>query len=110
MTVLPLPDGFEFGEVVRNLGLWCIRRNRAQLMLCGREVRQVPPRDWWPLDWAEVHRDCVQALAALTAPVREARVCPACGGAVGVVDGRVQPHFDGGVPCVGVNMAPRGRR
>lgn len=108
---MTLPDGYVYGEVRGGLGRWCICRPGGDRMLCGQRVFQVPESGFQPCpDPSEVHRECLAALARLTAPepapvLVKAGVCPACGERVELVGGLIGPHN----LCVGVNMAPKRR-
>lgn len=105
-----LADGFEYGYAAHQEVEWCIRREGAWNMLCGRRRGFVPVL-MAPANPDPVHAECAALYEALTRPVEpvatepvgESGVCPACGTVQPVDGGRVQAH--GG--CPGVNMRPR---
>lgn len=104
---MSLREGFEYGFAAYQDTEWCIRREGAFRMLCGRRHGFVPVAQ--PENPQSVHQECLEAYAAAVTPqptevAGEVGVCPACGTEQPVAGGRIQAH--GG--CPGVNMAPKG--
>lgn len=103
-----LTEGFEYGYAAHQEVEWCIRREGAWNMLCGRRCGFVPVAQ--PERPDPLHQECLDAYAALVQADRtesaEVGVCPVCDAEVPLDGGLIGQH--GG--CVGVNLRPKGGR
>lgn len=112
--------GFEYGFPTCEGTVYCIRREGATRMLCGRRVGFVPVVQ--PEHPRTVHADCLKVMCVRGAEQqkpakRDLGVCPVCRGEVPLSSGRVEAHgewrrsaigqrFQIDVPCLGINMVP----